>query len=201
MALAGREDLRVAKTKDAISRAMVQLLHEKDIHSITVQNILDRAMVNRKTFYKYFRDKYDLVEQMADGLIKKIFANADSATILDQLKILDSHGLDLIYKSYYDNKDLILALWDVRTENLDFFKLLQTLFQEYFFEFIDFEPGDSKDLAFVSFIFSTLLLNSLKYILESGKVYSGAMVRSEIINFYRILLKNPTGKKPSQRKV
>lgn len=40
----------------------MELMTEKDFQSITVQDIADRAMVNRTTFYDHFVDKYALLE-------------------------------------------------------------------------------------------------------------------------------------------
>ncbi|MFN8530123.1 MAG: TetR family transcriptional regulator [Anaerolineae bacterium] len=45
-----------------IEKAFIELLQEKGFQSITVQDITDRAMVNRATFYDHFTDKYALVE-------------------------------------------------------------------------------------------------------------------------------------------
>jgi AcrR family transcriptional regulator len=39
----------------------VQLIQEKPIDDITVQEVLDRAAVGRSTFYLHFRDKNDLL--------------------------------------------------------------------------------------------------------------------------------------------
>ena len=46
------EDLRVVKTKRAVEGAMEKLLAERPFDAITVQAILDEALVNRKTFYR-----------------------------------------------------------------------------------------------------------------------------------------------------
>jgi len=56
------EDLRVRRTRMLIQKAFVELLEEKKFHSITIQDIADRAMVNRATFYAHFPDKYALFE-------------------------------------------------------------------------------------------------------------------------------------------
>ncbi|MDD2215669.1 MAG: TetR/AcrR family transcriptional regulator C-terminal domain-containing protein [Eubacteriales bacterium] len=48
-------------TKKIISTALVQLLKKHKFESITVQMILEEAYVSRSTFYKHFRDKYDLM--------------------------------------------------------------------------------------------------------------------------------------------
>lgn len=55
-------DLRVRRTRLMIERAFLELVQQEDFQSITVQQITDRAMVNRATFYDHFADKYALFE-------------------------------------------------------------------------------------------------------------------------------------------
>lgn len=55
-------DLRVRRTRMMIEKAFKELLEERDFHAITVQDIADRAMVNRATFYDHFTDKYALFD-------------------------------------------------------------------------------------------------------------------------------------------
>ncbi len=55
-------DLRVRRTRLMIERAFLELLQQEGFQSITVQQITDRAMVNRATFYDHFADKYALFE-------------------------------------------------------------------------------------------------------------------------------------------
>jgi AcrR family transcriptional regulator len=55
-------DLRVRRTRMMIEKAFNELLLEKGFQSITVQDIAERAMVNRATFYDHFIDKYALFE-------------------------------------------------------------------------------------------------------------------------------------------
>lgn len=60
----GREtriDPRVKRTRKLLTNAFEQLLAEKDFQSITVNDITDRAEVNRATFYLHFDDKYALL--------------------------------------------------------------------------------------------------------------------------------------------
>ena len=60
---AKQEDLRVRRTRMQLVEAMVLLSIEKGFSSVTVQDISARAMVNRATFYRYYQDKYDLLDQ------------------------------------------------------------------------------------------------------------------------------------------
>ena len=57
-------DPRIIKTHRAIREAFVELLHEKPFAQISVQDILERAPVNRSTFYKYYSGKSDLAGKM-----------------------------------------------------------------------------------------------------------------------------------------
>ena len=55
-------DLRVRRTRLMLTNAFMELLKEQTFQSITVQDIADRAMVNRATFYDHFTDKIALFE-------------------------------------------------------------------------------------------------------------------------------------------
>ena len=54
-------DPRVKRTRGLLQRALTDLLSEKRFHTITVQDITERADVNRTTFYAHFEDKYALL--------------------------------------------------------------------------------------------------------------------------------------------
>ncbi len=53
-----KEDLRVRKTKRALSDAFVSLLQERHFEEITVNELCDRAEIRRATFYKHYTDKF-----------------------------------------------------------------------------------------------------------------------------------------------
>ncbi len=63
------EDLRVRRTRKLLQNALIELTVEKGFASLTVQDIADRAMVNRSTFYRHYLDKYDLLEQYVKDLV------------------------------------------------------------------------------------------------------------------------------------
>lgn len=58
---ADKIDPRVRRTRHTLQQAMIDLLKEKEFTDITVQDITDRAGLNRATFYKHFLDKYELL--------------------------------------------------------------------------------------------------------------------------------------------
>lgn len=75
------EDRRVRKSKTAIKNAFIQLLKEKNIERITIQEISDLADVNRGTFYLNYVDKYALLEEMENEQIAEIKSFVDIRNI------------------------------------------------------------------------------------------------------------------------
>ena len=57
-----RVDPRVKRTRELIVRAFNQLVAEKGHTGLTVQEIAERATINRATFYAHFSDQYELFD-------------------------------------------------------------------------------------------------------------------------------------------
>lgn len=64
-------DLRVQRTYKYLTTALLSLMEEKNFKDITVQEICDKAMVRRATFYKHFGDKYELITFYIHQLLKE----------------------------------------------------------------------------------------------------------------------------------
>lgn len=56
--------LETQSAKEKIINNFRQLVMTKDFEKLTVAQICEHADVSRKTFYKYFQDKYDVIEQI-----------------------------------------------------------------------------------------------------------------------------------------
>ena len=63
-----KEDLRVIKTKKALSKAFLKLLSEKSFEDITVNELCERADIRRATFYKHFTDKFQYLASFTRSL-------------------------------------------------------------------------------------------------------------------------------------
>lgn len=64
-------DRRIKRTRQFIKRALIQLLAEKSFHAITIQDITERADINRSTFYYHYLDKEDLLQQYMDEMLNE----------------------------------------------------------------------------------------------------------------------------------
>src|ERR1700728_2063485 len=59
-----RADPRVTRTRKLIRDSLTSLLAEKSFESISVQDIAERATINRATFYAHFTDKFALLDAL-----------------------------------------------------------------------------------------------------------------------------------------
>ena len=64
-----KTDKRTLKTKKALQEALAQLLTDRVLRKITVQEVADLAQVNRVTFYKHYLDIYDLYDQLESEVL------------------------------------------------------------------------------------------------------------------------------------
>ena len=56
-----KEDLRITKTKKALSKAFFAMLSDMPLEEITVNELCECAGIRRATFYKHFNDKNDFL--------------------------------------------------------------------------------------------------------------------------------------------
>jgi AcrR family transcriptional regulator len=78
-------DRRVQKTRKLLQDALVELVAEKGLESIRIQDILEKANVGRSTFYTHFQDKHDLLnscfeeihEMLEKHLMEALNGNVD----------------------------------------------------------------------------------------------------------------------------
>lgn len=65
-------DLRVVKTKVALQEALLMLLKEKTLNSISVTEICQMAQVNRGTFYAHYGQIENLFEEYFKEIMKDL---------------------------------------------------------------------------------------------------------------------------------
>lgn len=76
-------DRRIIKTQEAIKKAVLELMSEKNFDEITIQDISDRADVSRKTIYLHYTDKFDLLDKFMEGYINQLRKISETACELE----------------------------------------------------------------------------------------------------------------------
>jgi len=64
-------DLRVQKTRANIEQQFLKLLQEHSFQDISIKTLILECKINRSTFYRNYEDKYDLIDQIVQGVLEK----------------------------------------------------------------------------------------------------------------------------------
>ena len=113
MASATSTDRRIARSKRALRSALIELIEERGLDDVSVNDLCARADLNRGTFYNHFHDKDDLVTTLEDEVI------SDLERIQEQMK--DLTVMDLVrYRMRKQPLPFLVNLFDYLREQGDF---------------------------------------------------------------------------------
>ncbi len=80
-------------TKDRILSAFNQLASHRDFDAITVFQIAQKAGVSRATFYRHFKDKYDVMNYNYSSLLEKHIEQGKITSMKDLFELLLEEGI------------------------------------------------------------------------------------------------------------
>lgn len=160
-------DLRVIKTKKYIEESFIYLLGHKDFCKITVQDILDRALINRSTFYKHYTDKYQLAETLCNDVfdllkigVENRFGYVDAK---DALKVVKS-----LYQILSSKREEILALFTINTDTIHLYDDMSEFLKRSFYEQYKTKNKKSPDLLdYLSTLYSEVVMTTIKWCLKN----------------------------------
>ena len=66
------QDRRVIRTKTALTKALFELLGEKEFSKISVTELAQRADVDRKTFYLHYHGVEEILEEFYEDAIQRL---------------------------------------------------------------------------------------------------------------------------------
>ncbi|AKG37113.1 TetR-like C-terminal domain-containing protein [Paenibacillus durus] len=79
-------DRRIVRTQEAIKKAFLELMGEKNFDNITIQDISDRANINRATVYLHYLDKFDLLDKIMEEHINNMSNLCESEAEMDWIE-------------------------------------------------------------------------------------------------------------------
>lgn len=91
-----KKDLRYVKTERLIRKSFHELAQEKDMNRITVRELVEKAEINKTTFYSHYETLPDLIDTLERENIDYIMDN------LDQVELLYRDS-DLFIENLYQN--------------------------------------------------------------------------------------------------
>ncbi|MCH5203657.1 MAG: TetR/AcrR family transcriptional regulator [Oscillospiraceae bacterium] len=83
-----KTDLRVIKTRAVIKNTLIELMSEKEIAKITVSQLCEKAKINRKTFYRHYREINDVKAELENEALEEFSKSFKNGSILDAKTII-----------------------------------------------------------------------------------------------------------------
>lgn len=107
----GRAQRRASKTRERLLKAALVAFGEKGVDATAIEDITERADVGKGTFYRHFKDKYDLVFALIERAVDKL---------LDRIRVRDREpqGLEELLEHFLSAHSAFFA------ENSEEFALL-----------------------------------------------------------------------------
>ncbi len=101
-------DRRIQYTKKAIKESFLKLLNQHHIEKISVKALCIDADINRATFYRHYKDIYDLFEDIKKELFDEISAKVVK-DIIDTKMLTNIYNNQIFYKEFF-HSNLLLNL-------------------------------------------------------------------------------------------
>ncbi|WP_297520243.1 TetR/AcrR family transcriptional regulator [uncultured Clostridium sp.] len=98
---------RNKKSIERISNAMLEVLKEKEFDSISITEICSKAEVARKTFYRNFNNKEDVIKSSIDLKLSEFTSTGVLNKVIKPIEISESY-----IQFWYDRKDFLKLLFE-----------------------------------------------------------------------------------------
>jgi len=137
-----RVDRRILKTQQSLKKAVIELMSEKNFDDITIQDIADRANVNRGTIYLHYQDKYDLLDKLIEAHLNELGEMDRWACEMDWCDALVPY-----FEYFAENYMFFSAMLASKGAPSSFRTRLLASFMEGFKGEIDRESGRNTDVS------------------------------------------------------
>lgn len=137
-----KTDIRIIKTKKAIWDATLKLLSQKNIEDISITELAQTAQINRKTFYNYYQNLYQVIDDIENETVEK-FVSTIKATDWYNGNELDFYKIFFcITEAVRDNMEFFRQLLNISKTSSIIIKVENTLKEKsktYFKQYLDMD--------------------------------------------------------------
>lgn len=125
-----KESLPYRRIDKAILNAFIKISPRIPFEKMTVQDIIEEALVSRYTFYAHFHDKYEVAERIQDDMYQQFLILAEKRIpSIEAQPLASSMHHSAIDRELIDfvrqNEAEMRAIRDIHTETINFTKKLK----------------------------------------------------------------------------
>ena len=178
-----KKDLRIVKTLSQIDRALLKWLKDSPFQKITVDALCQTAMINRSTFYKYYIDKYDLLDQYLERTLDEFREHVDVEFINATPKKIN----DISYNQDFSRtlafilskKEIYLILWDAAIDRKVYSEMTGVIHDSILSTMVSYTEKHSNQKKYAdlyAYLFATNMMSMVRWWFE----YSESITQEEV---------------------
>ncbi|MEE8825297.1 bacterial regulatory protein, tetR family [Lentilactobacillus sunkii] len=153
-----------AITKKHFKLALLDLLKSKSFNDITIKDITETAEYDRSSFYRYFDDKYQLLENIEDDLISGIEKKYQKVFKTNESIVFDTQTMASLL-SMFDNPSVLSTINLLLGNNGDrsFEPKLNRMFAKIFYSRSQTTPNISEKNDLIGQYLAGLFIQTVRY--------------------------------------
>ncbi|MCF0149083.1 MAG: TetR/AcrR family transcriptional regulator [Clostridium sp.] len=180
------KDRRIRKTRDILKKSLIALMKEKNISSITVKELCEKADINRGTFYLHYKDVFHMLDEIEKELFEE-FQNMILSHKISPEKIETKPILKDIYTFIADNRDFCIVILCKRGDMGFIKKIVSVIYEKGYSDWSNILKKNDKDLfdkyySFILFGVIGLIDHWLNNGLKESVDYMATLTENIIIN-------------------
>lgn len=190
MVIMAKEDLRVIKTLESIDRSLLENLKTTPFGKITVDAICKNARINRTTFYKHYRDKFELMDSYMNRILNEFkennaigFVEADPGHVIDdEYSQPFRDAVDFMI----EKRDIYEILWTAETGRPVFDEMVDAIAENILKNRVAAHPeikNDSKKF-FLAMLYGNMFAHNFMVAIRWWFANDGIMKKEEFNNMF-----------------
>ncbi len=169
---------KAEQTKLLLAQALKRLMQKTPLDKISVQDLVDACVLNRKTFYYHFKDKQELICWIFDTQFAALHDTNNDNSIIDEL-----------VEHLYANKSFYIAALTSNTQNNLREHLYHVVYKAILFqikEALGQRTMSDKDMDTIGLFFTNAIVGYIYQWAKEGMTKSS----SEFISGYYHLMRD-----------
>ncbi|MCY7876845.1 TetR/AcrR family transcriptional regulator [Bacillus spizizenii] len=183
-------DRRVVRTREALQKALLDVLAEKqDYAAITISDITRKSNIRRATFYDHYASKEELLQTMIQLSCAEIIDHLTIASSPNELSLEEAEEALASLLSALDRMPIVHFLnreWGVSHLVPDMFKALESFYLHQ-------QTEIHAEKKLYAYYVSAMIIGLILYRLDEGKTHAPEVLAREFLQFldvkkYKVVL-------------
>jgi len=181
-----KTDLRIIKTRKNLYNTLETLMKESPFEEIKVNDICNKAMINRSTFYAHYTDKYELLQEYINSLKDNLLTKLDGNNNIKNTKEYYLELIKLLLEHFEEKKETYHYMM-INNKNSITMDIIYDVINKGIIKQIE-ESTDFEGAKVPSSIISLFYLGAVINICIEYLKYNNKYTKEQIIEYINILI-------------